>query len=66
MKIIGIVKKYNGNYGEIKSELGIIDFSKKDISLSKEIKENDIVEFRIEEKVGNIKLARNIIIKENN
>lgn len=65
MKIVGVVKNYNGNYGEIKSELGIIDFEKKDISHNQEIKENDIVEFRLEEKVGNIKLARNIVVLKN-
>ena len=67
MKVIGVVKNYNGSYGEIKSELGIIEFDKKDISSNQELKIEDVVEFRVEEKTGNIKLARNIsIIKNNN
>lgn len=67
MKVIGVVKNYNGSYGEIKSELGIIEFDKKDISSNQELKIEDMVEFRVEEKTGNIKLARNIsIIKNNN
>ncbi len=60
MKIIGIIESYNGKYGEIKSELGIIDFEKKDISFNQIINEKDVVEFRVEEKTSNIKIARNI------
>ena len=61
----GKVKKYNGKYGLIESENEIIDFSSKDISLGQELKEEDIVEFRIEEKFPNIKIARNINILNN-
>lgn len=60
MIAIGIVDSYNGEYGTIKIDQEIIDFEKKDISFNQEIKVGDIVEFRIEERFPNIKLARNI------
>ena len=60
MKTIGIIESYNGKYGIIKSEIGIIDFEQNDISFNQIVKEKDVVEFRVEEKTSNIKVARNI------
>lgn len=60
MKTIGIINFYNGKYGTIINNDGIIDFECKDISLNQKIKIGDTVEFRVEIKFPNIKLARNI------
>ncbi len=59
----GIVNAYNGEYGTIvtKDDL-VIDFSKEDISFNKKINVGDFVEFRLEERFPDIKLAKNIII----
>ena len=57
----GIVTKYNGKYGYIVTEEGkIIDFCREDISFDKDIKVNDVVIFRIEEKNEELSIARNI------
>lgn len=60
MKIIGKIIHYNGKYGTIVTEKDEIDFSKKDISLNQEVSVGDLVEFRLENKSSNIKIARNI------
>lgn len=60
MKIIGVVNFYNGKYGTITSENEIIDFEVKDISLDYKLKVGDLVEFRVEQKFPDIKIARNI------
>lgn len=62
MKIIGKINFYNGKYGTIKKDEEIIDFESKDISLNQKVAVGDIVEFRIETKLPNIKLARNITV----
>ena len=64
MKSIGIINRYNGKYGTIKVDNTLIDFEKKDISFNQDLKVNDIVEFRIEDRFPNIKLARNITLIE--
>lgn len=66
MKSIGIIKDYNGKYGIIVTENDLIDFSSKDISFNQKLHIGDIVEFRIEERFPNIKLARNIKSIDNN
>lgn len=60
MKCIGKIKCYNGKYGTIVTQNDIIDFSKKDISLNQKISVGDMVEFRLENKFHNIKIARNV------
>lgn len=66
MKKIGIVTKYDGNYGLIITEDEIVDFSIDDLSFKEEISNGDLVEFRIETKTDELKLARNIrIIRKN-
>lgn len=66
MKKIGIVTKYDGNYGLIITEDEIVDFSIDDVSFKEEISNGDLVEFRIETKTDELKLARNIrIIRKN-
>ena len=60
MKVIGIIETYNGKYGTIDSREGIVDFEANDISLNQEVNIGDRVEFRIEEKYPDIKIARNI------
>lgn len=60
MKLIGIIDSYNGKYGLIKVNNELIDFESKDISLNQEINKNDKVEFRLEIKFPDIKIARNI------
>ena len=61
MKLIGIVKNYNGKYGTIVTQdKEKIDFINKDVSFEQEINERDLVEFRIENKTGGLKLARNV------
>ena len=52
------MRTHNG--GEI-GAFNHFDFEKKDISFNKMINVGDVVEFRIEEKFPNIKLARNIV-----
>ena len=60
MKLIGIIDSYNGKYGLIKVNNELIDFESKDISFNQEINKNDKVEFRLEIKFSDIKIARNI------
>ncbi len=61
MKSIGVVNLYNGKYGTILTkENEIVDFEFKDISFGQKINIGDIVEFRIDQKFPDIKLARNI------
>lgn len=67
MKKIGIVTKYDGKFGLIKNEEQIIEFLRKDISFDQEIFVGDVVEFRLEEKSDDLKLARHVnVIKRNN
>ena len=54
------VTKYNDEYGEITTTNEVVDFSKKDISNNEVINLYDLVEFRLETKFPNIKIARNI------
>lgn len=62
MKKIGVVIKYNGNYGIIRDlDNKIIDFSKKDL-FTKDIEVGNIVEFREEIKDLDLRIARNIKI----
>lgn len=66
MKKIGLVVNYDGKFGIIRSEEYDIEFIKKDISFKQDISVGDLVEFRVEEKLPNLKLARNIqVIKKN-
>ena len=61
MKLLGRITKYNGKFGTIKLENNEeIEFEYKDISFNQKININDIVEFRLEIKFPNIKIARNI------
>ena len=60
MKLIGIIDSYNGKYGLIKVNNELINFESKDISFNQEINKNDKVEFRLEIKFPDIKIARNI------
>lgn len=61
MKLIGKINEYNGKYGTIMTQdKEFIDFDFKDISFNKNVNIGDIVEFRLEVKFPNIKLARNI------
>lgn len=61
MKLLGKITKYNGKFGTIKlANNEEIDFEYKDISFNQNININDIVEFRLEIKFPNIKIARNI------
>lgn len=62
MKQMGKVKKYNGNYGIIETKYGSVDFSKNDLSFDENLTEGSLVEFRVENKCGFLKLARNIIL----
>lgn len=61
---VGIIAKFNGEYGTIKTENIDIDFEVKDISLGIKLKEGDKVIFRVEEKPHSIFLARNITLYE--
>lgn len=66
MKKIGKIDSYNGKYGTIVTDNNeIIDFDFKDISFKQKLNVGDIVEFRLETKFPNIKLARNITIASN-
>lgn len=61
MKLIGKINKYNGKYGEIiTKDNDIVDFNFEDFSFNQNINIGDIVEFRLEMKFPNIKIARNI------
>lgn len=61
MKLTGKIKKYNGKYGTIITQDNeFVDFDFKDISFNQNVNVGDIVEFRLEEKFPNIKIARNI------
>ena len=61
MKLIGKINKYNGKYGEIiTKDNDIVDFNCEDFSFNQNINIGDIVEFRLEMKFPNIKIARNI------
>ena len=61
MKLIGKINTYNGKFGTIVAEnKEIIDFSFKDISLNSDVNIGDMVEFRLETKFQNIRIARNI------
>lgn len=60
MKLIGIVEEYNGKYGLIRVNNELIDFDSKDISFNQNIRVKDTVEFRLEIRFPDIKLARNI------
>lgn len=61
MKLVGIISNYNGNYGTIITEKKVIvDFEAKDISFNRKININDVVEFRLEERFPDIKIARNV------
>lgn len=62
MKAFGIIKSYNGRFGIIVSDIGIVDFAKEDISFEQELLIGDVVEFRVEQRFPNIKLARNILL----
>lgn len=62
MKKLGIVTNYNGRYGLITTEEEIVDFDTLDLSFNEEISIGDLVEFRMETKLPNLKLARNIRI----
>ena len=53
-----LVKKMHSE--QITSENEIIDFEVKDISLNYKLKVGDLVEFRVEQKFPDIKIARNI------
>lgn len=66
MKKIGVVTKYNGNYGLIITEDEIVDFSIDDLSFKEEISSGDLVEFRMETKSADLKLARNIRVVRKN
>lgn len=66
MKLIGLIKKFNGKYGTIITKNNkIIDFDAKDISFNQNIETGDIVEFRLENKGYNIYIARNIQVIKN-
>ena len=60
MKLIGIVEEYNGKYGLIRVNNELIDFDSKDISFNQNIRVKDTVEFKLEIRFPDIKLARNI------
>lgn len=61
MKLIGKINTYNGRYGTIITQDDeCVDFDFKDISFNQNVNVGDIVEFRLEVKFSNIKIARNI------
>ena len=60
MKLIGTIHKYNGQYGLINVNNILIDFDAKDISFNQILNVGDQVEFRLEIKFPDIKIARNI------
>ena len=66
MKLIGIINSYNGKYGTIVTKNNeIIDFNTNDISFNQNIKIGDMVEFRLETRFPDIKIARNITVIPN-
>ena len=66
MKLIGIINSYNGQYGTILTKNNeVIDFEINDISFKQNIKIGNIVEFRLENRFPNIKIARNITVISN-
>lgn len=67
MKLIGKVNEYNGKYGTIiTNNNDVVDFSNKDISFNQRIDIGDEVEFRLEIKVPDIKIARNVNVINKN
>lgn len=62
MKKLGIITNYNGRYGLIKTESEIVDFAIEDLSFNEDVSIGDLVEFRMETKLPNLNLARNIHI----
>ena len=61
MKLIGKINEYNGKYGTIITQNNeFVDFDFKDVSFNQNVSIGDIVEFRLETKFPNIKIARNI------
>lgn len=62
MKLKGKVEEYNGKFGMIVTQDGVVDFDVDDISFNQNINVGDIVEFRLETRIPNIKIARNIIL----
>ncbi len=61
MKLIGKINEYNGKYGTIITQDNeFVDFDFKDVSFNQNVSIGDIVEFRLEVKFPNIKIARNI------
>ncbi len=60
MKTKGVINEFNGRYGTINMNNEIVDFSAKDISNNEKVQVGDLVEFRLEVKFPNIKIARNI------
>lgn len=62
MKLKGKVEEYNGKFGTIVTQDGVVDFDVDDISFNQDINVGDIVEFRLETRIHNIKIARNIIL----
>lgn len=66
MKMVGKIKTYNGKYGVIISQDGQeIDFEVNDVSLEQSINVGSIVEFRVEIRFPNIRIARNINVLPN-
>ncbi len=59
----GQITKYNGKYGTIKTNTIEVDFKRQDISLDIDLKAGDTVVFRLEKRVPNIYIARNITLK---
>lgn len=63
MKLIGKINEYNGKYGTIITQADeFVDFDFKDISFNQNVNVGDIVEFRLEVRFPNIKIARNITV----
>ena len=61
MKLIGKINEYNGKYGTIITQNNeFVDFDFKDVSFNQNVSIGDTVEFRLETKFPNIKIARNI------
>ena len=63
MKLIGKISDYNGKYGTIITQDNeFVDFDFKDISFNQNVNVGDVVEFRLEVRFPNIKIARNITV----
>ena len=58
--MIGIIDEFNGEFGYILCNDELIEFSKDDISNDQELNVGDTVEFRLEVKFYDIKIARHI------